>query len=35
LRCCDFLAEVSGTKMYKMNVEKPIYRECQELLSQR
>ena len=33
LRCSDFLTEVSGTRMYKMNVERPIYKECKELLN--
>lgn len=32
LRCCDLLTETSGTKLYKMTVEKPIYKECKKLL---
>jgi len=33
LRCCDFLTETSGSKLYKMNVEKPIYKECNDFLN--
>jgi hypothetical protein len=32
VRCCDYLSTVAGTDMYKMNIERPIYKECKEIL---
>lgn len=32
LRCSDYLSTVTGTDMYKMNTEVPIFKECREIL---